>query len=788
MPDNVQSEKDILSGLRKSINYDFENDITDENIRKFIFGKDGYTEKAIRETNKYPQYFNNIILLVFYFVYACYRCSMNNGYVSFEDLKKHNSKRINKSLESAFVEYPVTLELVQFVLTDIQFELAQGEKSELKSMFSNLCDTDATDFSFNPYFKIIAEYNQGGASRFQHSKIELTQLFSDLIKNLSFLSEYKLEKYGPDEFCFITKKYMKKKLAGIPKSANEKYDELDMAHLLFLDEKKYLGGVYRLFCIETEERIIDGEKISGISLRYITPRGDRSLSFDLPQENSETASHLEGLYPDEVYQDIVGDELVLDKEINVKKNANSINQVHTVNYKYIKNLALAISDAISSESSVREYIYNRFSKIYPYVFGKIPQGTEVSDFLINLDWDSVIIMLLIEASPTVLLEGIFRRSKGLFYSIGYNLHKRSYDADVFSIFTKGEDVINVEVRKIIDEKFVLGEAGGFGKLKTEKTYGKLFSKAATMFILAKLTDVQQKDSDDNLIYTGNLQNNIGLLKNTATDTDCERKIKYSCIILGETLKHIMCFYAGLFEYGKIKKTFDLMNVTQTLSEKAIKDCQKKLKKAFLSAASEQVDKLSAELTADPESALATIDTFIAFAEKCDISNGGQMSESSKNLYAAVGKYEFLNIRRFKKIIQPLKTFNGEMDETSAAIWVETVVSVLEYLKTGSLSDTPMNSDLFNAIYPFTAVFNRGKENTDGYKTVTFSLNIDVEEDSITDFSMDVNVLSEFVYDRSEVYYCLPHVIRSNYKWWIDPVLISFKEFDDIFFERGKEKD
>ncbi len=138
MPDNIQNEKEVLNALRKSINYDFENDITDEYIRKFIFGKEGYTQKAIRETNKFPLYFNNIILLVFYYVYSCYRCNMNNGYISLENLTKHNSKRIKKSLESAFVEYPVTLELVQFVLTDIQFELAQGDKSELKSMFSNL--------------------------------------------------------------------------------------------------------------------------------------------------------------------------------------------------------------------------------------------------------------------------------------------------------------------------------------------------------------------------------------------------------------------------------------------------------------------------------------------------------------------------------------------------------------------------------------------------------------------------------------------------------------------------
>ena len=48
------------------------------------------------------------------------------------------------------------------------------------------------------------------------------------------------------------------------------------------------------------------------------------------------------------------------------------------------------------------------------------------------------------------------------------------------------------------------------------------------------------------------------------------------------------------------------------------------------------------------------------------------------------------------------------------------------------------------------------------------------------------MLSEFVYDRSEVYYCVPNVLRSNYKWWIDPILISFRDFNNIFSDIRKD--
>ena len=65
--------------------------------------------------------------------------------------------------------------------------------------------------------------------------------------------------------------------------------------------------------------------------------------------------------------------------------------------------------------------------------------------------------------------------------------------------------------------------------------------------------------------------------------------------------------------------------------------------------------------------------------------------------------------------------------------------------------------------------------------------IDIDNDNNTEFQTDVNVLSEFSFSRSEVYYCLPNVIRSNYKWWIDPVLISFRKFNEIFTETRKEE-
>ncbi len=790
MTESVQNTKEILREKRNSLRYVFEKEILDENIKQYIFGAKGYSDDAIRETNAYPNYFNNILSLAFYFVYACYRCDLDNGYGETENLSSHNAKRIKSSLENALVRYPITMDLIQFVLTDIQFELAQGEKSELKRMFKNLCVSETTSFNFNSYFAIIEEYNKN-PSRFQYSKIAITTLFLDLVNNLSFLKDYNLVTEGVSSFRFITRRYADKKEMGISKSESEKYDDLPIEHLLFRDDSRYFGGIYRLFSIETGEKIVNNnnDKSTTISLRYFTPNNERSLQFSLPREDGDNADHLDGMRPDEVYEEIVGDELPSGNDSHSSKiNGNSIDQVHTVNYKYIKNLALAISDAISSNKGSEESLHRRFWRTYPYIFEHYGSGDDMIPYK-DWDWDSIIIMLLIESSPTIVLEHVIRSNKQMFFSITENLYKRIYDVENLAIFNKKADELEEVVHELIDRKFILGESSGFGRLPTKKAYGKLFPRAAAMLILSKLNDWQENDSEENLIYTGNLQNNIILLQKASKEYDVEKCLKYACIVLGETVKHTISFYAGLFAYGKAKAIYDSETKNRSLNKKEIEKHQKRLEGIFLEAAKRKAESLPTSSATDPESALALIDLFIDFCKKCTLSDNVVISDASKNLHAAVGKYEVINIREFERLILRLKKLNGEVEKTIANEWVAVTLDILEYFKTGGLRGVFASDELFDAIYPFTAVFNKRKENLDGYKTVNFSLNIDVDDDPTNGtFEKDINVLSEFVYDRSEVYYCLPNILRSNRSWWIDPVLISFREFNNIFSEIRKDNE
>lgn len=784
MSENLQNERELIKARRKIVSRYFEEEITDENIRQYIFGKEGYSVNAVRSsTSDYVKYIKNILSLAFYFSYACYRRDIDDSSSDADNLTKHNAKRIINSLQNAFVKFPVTQDLIQFVLTDIQFELAQGDFSELRGVFGRLSRYSMNDFSFNPYFKLIAEYNKN-PSRFMFSKIELLKMFIELIKMLTFMGDYRLECYDTDIFAFVLKN---------GDSEDEKYAEMYVDHIFFRDDERYFGGIYHLFSIERGEVYFSdvGNTDDGIRLKYFTPDGERALVFAVPGE-TDKAPHLVGQRPREIFNEITcRDWNHSSGKESYKKISNSIDQVHAVNYKYIKNLALAISDAISSNEGTKKLIFDRFNTLYPYIFerqaetgktGSRNQTVPYDDETLN--WDTVVIMLLIEASPSVVLEYVIRKVPETFYHIVKNLYKRIYDVENLSIFNASRAKIKESVRKIIDEKLIVGESAGFGRIPTERTYDKLFSRAAAMFIISKLTILQENDSDENLIYTGNLRSNISLLQKAREEIDAKKGVRYACIILGETLKHIMCFYSGLFAYGKLKKNYDIETYDRCFSKVEVLKNQKNLERAFISAAKNEAEALQKYHAVGPESAIALIRKFVDFCENCNPSNNTTTLQS-KYLYAAIGKYEIINMDVLKEEYF-MDLLRIDKDDDDADAWIDATLRILEYLKTGSAPDTPIDSDLFNAIYPFTAVFNRGRENTDGYRTVNFSLNIDIDDDNCPEHQMNINVLSEFSYNRSEVYYCLPNVLRSNYKWWIDPILINFKEFNEIFSDAGKE--
>ena len=123
-----------------------------------------------------------------------------------------------------------------------------------------------------------------------------------------------------------------------------------------------------------------------------------------------------------------------------------------------------------------------------------------------------------------------------------------------------------------------------------------------------------------------------------------------------------------------------------------------------------------------------------------------------------------------------------MNEERNEYWVEKATEIMKFFTTGKSNSLSSSMSLFDAIYPIVGNYYKMSKNQDGYDTAIFSLEIDANQNGITDIINNVSILSEFEYELNAQYYCLPNILRSTKDRWIDPFVIKCKIFDSIFEE------
>lgn len=755
MSDAVNEKQQLMMRLKHIAGF-FEKETSDL-TKLYILGTTNVA-MAVKKIPEYVAYMNNILSLSFIFAHGCFRLDCDSEEPESPKAKKHSSLRIINSLKKAYTQYPVTEELIQFVLSDIQFDMLQGDSSELYGIFENLCNFHSKEFTLTKYYKVIAKW-KSGPSRFSMNLNELAGMLCELLEEISFLKNYDLLCEEDGNYVFKDKR---------PKLYNRenKYEEIPIRHILFeKDDKK---GFYTLFSAEKEDK----GRNKKLNLRYLAVNGN-ALSYTVTLDKNTEAENVILASPEEYYAELTGLEWDQDPdETDAKKNGNFIDQVHAINYKYIKNLALAISDAISVNRGSKEALYTAFHVRHKDVFDKVSLN-EINDHAI--DWDGIVVMLLIESSTTSVLETLIRNVPQTFFDIVKNLCKRIDNPDM-PIYGRSDDELEEMVNKIIRTKLILGEAAGFGKIPRVSSNKRLFPRAAAVLIISSLSAILEEEKEDRAICAGNIYDNISLLTKMQSDPATEQHCKYVSIILGETFRHLLCFYKGLFAYGEIKAGFDAESYHSCFTAAQIAVYQKQLKEAFMNAAKKEAESLKEINPSESDGMIDLMQRFLALCENCSV------SDESRLLYTVLGKHEILNFGEFRGYVRDYTRGLRTITVKNVDSWISFALSILTYLRSGSFAPVKNGEAMFRAIYPFTATYNRGNENYDGYKTVTFSLNIDVDGEERMDSRDFINVLTEFSYNLSDVFYCLPNVLRSNKKWWIDPVLISFKEFNDIFAE------
>ena len=387
----------------------------------------------------------------------------------------------------------------------------------------------------------------------------------------------------------------------------------------------------------------------------------------------------------------------------------------------------------------------------------------------------VIIILLIEAGPTTVLREVL-----------YELDSLEDDELIRNIRRRFGGMLTGPIAEIenSDELTDMAiELLGNRYIKNAKSeelrkYNReLIAKAKAQLILSAIAKAEESDESfkTDCFHTDNIQQYIVLLGASKNDT-AEKKCELVERSLSDTLLRLICFYKGIFKYGIEKMKFDNVSRKKLLSPSEIKQYQTNAEEAFFEEAKRCKDELSGV-----GSAVEFIKLFVQLCDDCcrsEISVAQKRSAESRRLYSVLGKNYIMNKSAFEKIID-INTITS-INEDNIDWWLDTAISLLQFLSSGTVTGASASPRLYNAIAPMVASYNNHNDSKDGYDTATFALIFGASE--ISGKGMEINMLSEFSYEISMRYYCLPNVVRSNNKWWIDPFVIKCNDFDSIFFE------
>lgn len=752
---------------------EFERLIPDKGIRDYLTtGID--QDNMLAEVLDFVPLYQNIVNLAFVYAFSCYLDLKNNSIdgltlnlTEAEKKANANSQRVLRTMEHIYGRYPLSSDLIQFVLADIYYDFIQGDAACLRKFFPNCVASGDYWFDkgigLNDYFTFINE-------NVESSRVEKDPLGNPftldaacgylrlLIGFFPFLSTTTLEY---DEtvgwYIFKVQNYRGKMFRG------GVIDTFDLV--------RKFGNKSPYFCFLS--------KIEKDTLRYETPRMNKFIVCPMVGVNKEGSFTPDGKALKKPFEIPTDYETVMSYFSNegyksgTRKNdfGASIEQLFNINYKYMKNLALAIADVIGKRHyhQVGARLKNTFERKYSHAFENYnSQETK--------NWDSIILILLIEAGPTAVLQEIFYALNDIGDEEVLKNIKRRFSGMLTGAITEvddEEDFTDMAI-ELLGDRYIRNATGE----ELVRYNAELVAKAKTRIILSAIASAEQNDPADSQDYfhTDNISQHIIMLEAShgATDSEKCRLIEYA---LGDTLLRLICFYKGVFKYGKEKIRYDNATRRKLLKPAEIKQYQKDAESAFLDEVKRSFEELK-----DTESAVELLRIFVQLCDDCcssEVSVARQRSSESRQLYAVLGKNYVMDKSAFEEIID-LDTVNAITVE-NVSWWLDTAIKLLQFFSTGVYgANTPHNCS-YHAIAPMVASYNNHNDSKDGYDTATFALIFDANE--LNGKGMEINMLSEFYYEISMRYYCLPNIVRSNNKWWIDPLVIKCADFDSIFMER-----
>ena len=752
--------------------------IPDKYVCNMLFGNDMNREDFLGDRTQILYYTSKLLIVAYHYLYFRYRrwCKVDN--IIDDGPTDNDLIRIFKVMRKMYIMNELSYEAMESVLMDLQIDIAlHGAISQELRITRDIYQS--SEFARMAYLAKKARTD----SRFN----DLTPIegrideFMDFIKNFAFLKNLTAKLAFDDEAKFFNLGQFRPnvKLQRVLWENNDFYAESD--YLGTIDTFNCLIKVARsyYFLSSTEFVVANGDIVSGSEIME-TSADTEILGMKLGYISFDpTASYisvvvgadekiLEDFRNENVffikrpYEEYCEENFPLEALINFSDKKPLIEDFYTINFKYIRNLSLAIVDILETDD--QKNIYHTYAG--DSRFRMLFDGGEKN--AVSLQWDVIIAILLVEEGAGKILNTIFSANPKAFYKLVKNLELR-FGRELFSsgdIVSKTKKEIEREEKKIHNRNSV-GVGQNVFVFDREKESIRVEVQVRTIIVNVTRAVNGNQVVNEKVIFPLSVRSRIQLLESIRDDysESPRQKIEKTRAIVNQTVSTLIIFYRGLIKYTKQKTAFENESYYRVLSDEEIDAYQNDAQNVFNIEAKRY--KRAINKTENDYKKI-----FDMLRELCNDFLPGK--DGYGVLKHMLGRQQLMDCDFVIDTLKECWRADTEHATNSEAyVIINNVIDVFRYLQTGDRSckdiwDVELS---LKAIFPFVATYQYAKQTGDGYHINNFSI--------ISAKGQDINikVLSEFKYKLNEKYYCLPNKLRSaeSLKLWIEPILIIYEE-------------
>lgn len=742
-----------ISELREWVN---ENYPGGSAVAEIVFGGDAENSRKLFKSDKAVlKYMSRLIVLWFHYIYFSYRKRLDtlSGEERERVLAAMDRSRVLRGFEKLHIYRPVTYELIEDIMQDVQVAINTGGRQEVLG-----ASEAVIEYGTLAYYARKAREGVRLNLPEEYNLQRLANEFSRILNGCSALSGLKtVVRKVEAEFFLDGKRDERKEIEYVDfkkfpfelpaKDCLIRYDNEGSVDYYYLSGVEFIMKDGK-FVVAAPGRGIDGNALKGIKADYYSFDGTEMISVVIGRDETlkERNFGYRVFFRQDDPQGYFG--ALLTQEMLAAIGSSEGGEggdysVYAINYKYISNLARAVADVLESSNDMQETIRSGYKVKFPYLFGE-ERG---------LSWDVIVAIIMVQDGAGKLLEKLFVKSNDVFEMLVSNLKTRL--GSNFSCDTNDETRVAERLRwdRLLGEPETLLRDRR-AQFRARKLIDSLNSAAYG----------NEDGQADKLSFPLSIRSRLKWLQDLQDSMQPdEEKLKTVKGIVVETLATLIAFYESLFYYMEKKDRFESTSRYCVMKEKEVAEEQKKAQGAFDERFQSRREELCTEQAAE---ILEKLDALCL-----DYASG---HERYALMRRKLGKTQFIdNAFLREKLSACLSDHKG----VSAHTIFKDVRAALIYLQSGQSGEEAETAALdsrakigLDAIFPYVMTYQYDKQTGDGYHVNNFS----VISLGGTDFN--VMILSEFKYELNEKYYCLPNIQSSvrgaDMELWVEPIVIK----------------